>query len=134
MRNILAGILGLILGVFIIGSVQWLGNSLFPSDIPFPEDRNEWESYMEQVPFMAKLFVILAYAAGGFIAGIVATFIQGRRLYRPALVATGVMQLFAWLNMMSFPHPLWMWMLGSVGIIPMGWLAYRLIRRPVTSA
>lgn len=133
MRNILAGILGLIFGVFVIGIVQWSGNRLFPSEIPFPEEREEWEFYLEQVPFMAKFFVILAYAAGGFVAGIVATFLQGRALYRPALVATVVMQLFAWLNMMSFPHPLWMWLPGSVAIVPMGWVGYRLIRRNPTS-
>jgi hypothetical protein len=133
MKNILAGILGLILGVFTIGIVQWFGNLQFPADVPFPEEPEEWEFYMERVPFMAKCFVILAYVAGGFVAGIVTTFVQGRTLYRPTLVATAVMQLFAWLNMMSLPHPLWMWLLGSVAIVPMGWVAYRLIRRTPTS-
>jgi hypothetical protein len=129
MRNILAGLLGLIFGVFFIGLTEMAGSSLFPADIPAPVKRADWDTWLEHVPFMAKLFVILAYAVGGFLAGIVATFLQGRKSYRPALAAACVLQLFAWFNMMSFPHPLWMWASGTLIIIPMAMLGYHLLRK-----
>lgn len=129
MRNILSGLAGLISAVFATGLVQWMGNSLFASDVPFPEKREDLAQYMQQLPFMAKFFVVLGYAVGGFVAGIVASFIQGRTYSRPGIVAAGVLQLFAWMNMMSFPHPFWMWLFGSVAIIPMSWLAFKLIRK-----
>lgn len=129
MRNIIAGILGLIFGVFFIGITEWAGSSMFPADIPYPTKRVDWDTYLEHVPFMAKFFVILAFAAGGFVAGVVSTFVQGRRSYRPALVSACVLQLFAWLNMMSFPHPLWMWISGTLIIIPMAMIGYHLTRR-----
>jgi hypothetical protein len=133
MRNIIAGIFGIIFGVFFIGIIEWAGNALFPSEMPFPENKEEWELYMEQLPSMAKFCVILAYAAGGFIAAVVATLIQGRTFYRPAMVATVVLQLFAWLNMMSLPHPFWMWVMGSVPIIPMGWIGFKLLKKGKTT-
>lgn len=129
MRNIAATLSGLIAGVFFIGLIQWVGSTLFPADVPFPEKKSEWSTYMEHVPFLAKLSVIISYAIAGFISAMVASFIQGRTLYRPALVATGVLQLLAWLNMMSFPHPGWMWFSGSLVIVPMGYFAYRFFRK-----
>jgi hypothetical protein len=129
MRNILAGLLGLIFGVFFLGLTEMAGSSLFPADIPLPVKRADWDTWLEHVPFMAKFFVILGYAVGGFVAGAVATFVQGRKQYRPALGAACVMQLFAWFNMMSFPHPLWMWVSGTLIIVPMAMIAYHVTRK-----
>jgi hypothetical protein len=129
MRNIAATLSGIIAGVFFIGFIQWVGNTLFPANLPLPEKKSEWSTYMAYVPFMAKLSVIVSYAIAGFIAAMVASFIQGRTLYRPALVATGILQLLAWLNMMSFPHPAWMWISGSLVFLPMGYFAYRFFRK-----
>lgn len=129
MRNIIAGIIGLICGVFFLGLTEWAGNVMFPAGVPYPEKRADWDTYLEHVPFMAKLFVILAFGVGGFVAGVVATFLQGRKQYRPALVAACVLQLLAWLNMLSFPHPLWMWVSGTLIIIPMGMIGYHVTRK-----
>lgn len=133
MRQIAASITGIIAGVFFIGLLQWIGSIVFPANIPLPEKKSEWATYMNHVPFMAKLTVILSYAVSGFIASMVASFIQGRTAYRPAFAVTTVLQLLAWLNMMSFPHPLWMWISGSLVFFPASYAAYRFFRkRPST--
>lgn len=129
MRNILAIIIGIIAGAFMIGLFQWIGTALFASDVPYPTTHAEWDAYVEQLPFMTRFMVIVSYAAAGFAAGTIATFIQGRAAFRPALAATGVLQLLAWMNMISFSHPFWMWLLGSLVIVPMGYVAYRYFRR-----
>ena len=130
MKNILATIFGIIFGVFFIGLIQWMGTSLFPASVPFPTKRTEFQTYLEHVPTLAKWFMILSFGVGGFVTGIVATFIQGRRSLKPTLAATTLLQLLTWMSLMSFPHPLWMWILGSIVTVPMGYLAYRLLKKP----
>ena len=129
MRNILAVIAGIITGGFTIALFQWIGTALFASGVPYPQTYAEYDTYIGQLPFMSKLMMIVSYAAAGFAAGTVATFIQGRTAFRAALVTTSVLQLLAWMNMISITHPFWMWLLNSVTIIPMGYAAFRYFRR-----
>lgn len=131
MRPIVAFLVGLISGVFFIGLVELLGSLLFPAGIPLPEKRSDFAAYMEQVPFMAKLFVIIAYGAGAFVASTVTLFIRGRMEFRPALVVVCLLQLFAWLNLFQVPHPAWMWIAGSLVIVPAGYIAFLVFRKKV---
>jgi hypothetical protein len=124
MRNIAAVLIGLIIGVFVISFTQWMGNLMFPCDLPVPEKQSGWPEYMLHLPFMAKLFIIISYGLGGFVAGTVATFIQGRTDFKPILIITCVLQLFTWMSMTIIPHPLWMWIGGTITIIPCGYWAF----------
>ena len=125
MKNIAAVLVGLIVGVFVIALVQYMGNTMFPADWPVPEKRADWPEFMKHVPFMAKLFVIISYALAGFTAGTVATFIQGRTNdFKPTLIITSVLQLFTWMSMISIPHPVWMWIFGTITIVPCGYWAF----------
>lgn len=128
MRNIAAILLGLIAGVFTITCVQWMGNMAFPADIPYPEKRADQLTYMQHVPTMAKWMIVFSYGIAGFVSGLVATFIQGRTNFRPALIATGTIQLLICMNMMSMPHPAWMWILTFLLVVPVGYLTYRKFR------
>jgi hypothetical protein len=129
MRNILAVIAAIIIGGFVIAFFQWMGIAVFASDVSYPVTHAEYDAYIGQLPFMSKFMMVVSYAAAGFAAGAVATFIQGRTAFRPALVATSVLQLLAWMNMISISHPAWMWLMGSVVIVPMGYVAFRYSRR-----
>lgn len=125
MKNIAAVLIGLIASVFVIALVQQLGNMLFPCDLPRPEKRADWPEFMQQLPFMAKLFVVISYGLAGFTAGTIATFIQGRtNNFTPTFVICGTLQLFTWMSMISIPHPLWMWVGGTITIIPCGYWAF----------
>lgn len=128
MRNIASIFISLIAGVFVITCIQWVGNTLFPADIPFPEKRIEQKMYMEHVPFMAKLFILISYSAAAFVTGIVATYIQGRTDYRPILISTATIQLLIWMNMMTITHPVWMWIFTTLLVIPVGYLTFRKFR------
>lgn len=125
MRNIVSILLGLITGVFTIAFIQWVGNALFPADIPFPEKREKLDAYLDHVPFMAKLFVLLSYGGAAFVCGLTATFIQGRTDYRPILITTATIQLLIWMNMMTIPHPVWMWIFATLLVMPVGYLTFR---------
>lgn len=125
MRNIASIFVSIIAGVFTIACVQWVGNALFPADIPFPEKRSDLTDYMEHVPFMAKIFVVLSYGGAAFVCALVATFIQGRTDYRPILITTATIQLLIWMNMMTIPHPVWMWVVVTLLVMPVGYLTFR---------
>ncbi|ASS50002.1 MAG: hypothetical protein A3D31_10535 [Candidatus Fluviicola riflensis] len=124
MKNIAAILIGLIAGVFVIALIQYMGNVLFPADLPKPEKRVDWPEYMLHLPFMAKLFIVLSYGLAGFTAGTVATFIQGRTDFKPTLIITCTLQLFTWMSMVNIPHPFWMWIFGTITIIPCGYWAF----------
>lgn len=128
MRNIVAILLGLIAGVFAITCIQWIGNMAFPAAIPYPEKRADLVTYMEHVPTMAKWMIVCSYGIAGFVSSLVATFIQGRTNYRPALIVTATIQLLIWMNMMSMTHPAWMWILTILLVMPIGYLTYRKFR------
>jgi len=129
MRNILAIVFGLIIGGFLVGLSETIAYTLFPGDMAFPAALADRHMYMEQIPFTAQLSVIIGWASGAFIAGVVTTLIQGRTDYRIPLITVGVLQLFAWMNMISFPHPGWMWVAGSLVFVPLGLLAYVFFRK-----
>lgn len=129
MKNIAAVLIGLIAGVFVIALIQYMGNTLFPTDWPLPEKHTDWPEFMLHVPFMAKLLVIISYGLAGFVAGTLATFIQGRTDFKPTLIITCVLQLFIWMSMTNIPHPLWMWIGGTITIIPCGYWAFWKFRR-----
>lgn len=129
MKNITAILVGLIVGAFVISFIQWMGIVLFPSDLPLSENRSERMEYMLHLPFMAKLFMIISYGLAGFVAGTVATFIQGRTDFKPTLIITGVLQLLIWMSMTSMPHPFWMWVGGTITIIPCGYWAFWKFKR-----
>lgn len=124
MKNIAAILVGLIVGAFVIAFIQWMGNILFPCDLPLPQKRSDWPQYMLHLPFMAKFFMIISYGLAGFVAGTVATFIQGRTDFKPTLIITGILQLFIWMSMTNIPHPFWMWIGGTIMIIPCGYWAF----------
>ncbi|MES2556179.1 MAG: hypothetical protein V4604_08520 [Bacteroidota bacterium] len=128
MKNIAAILIGLIAGVFVIALVQYMGNVMFPGDLPEPEKRAEWPEFMKQLPFMGKLFIVISYGLAGFTAGTIATFIQGRTDFKPTLIICCTIQLFIWMSMISIPQPLWMCIGGTITIIPCGYWAFRKFR------
>ena len=127
-------VVAVVIAVLVGGTMVFFGENfshyLFPSDSPMPTDMAEWKDYMENdVPFMAKLFVLVNYAFASFIAGIISTVFSGRTTMKPMFAAVAILFGFAIFNFLYIPHPTWMWIGVLIAFFPMGMIAYFLIRK-----
>ena len=75
-RKILAVVIALLVGSFVIGAVQALGHSIYPLPAGAdPEKPEDIAKYVQNAPFMAIFFVIIAYGAAALVSGFLATLI-----------------------------------------------------------
>jgi hypothetical protein len=131
MRNAFAIVSGVIVGGIVVGMTESLGHSLFPPppglDVTDPE---QLKTLMSQLPVMALVIVVVAWAlgalAGGYTAARVAN--TGRRM--PSLVTGGFLLLFGGITMFQIPHPVWMMIAGILLPVPMALLGARLAGPP----
>jgi hypothetical protein len=109
LRTVLALIAGLFAGVAVnLGGTSLVG-ALFP---PPPgvrlEDPAALAAYVAALPVAALLLVMAAHLGQAFVGGAVAAAI-GPAPMRLALVIGGLSLVGGTVNLLSLPHPPWMW-------------------------
>lgn len=129
-RKTIAIVVGIIIGGLFVALGEQFVMNLFPAAKPAPTDPALWGEYLKNdVSFISKLLVILNWGFASFIAGLISTLIAGRRTISPMLASVGVLNIMAIINMMMHPHPTWMWVSAFLAFIPVGLIAYFLIRK-----
>lgn len=129
-KRVIAVVISVLAGGTIIFFGENLGHYLFPAENPMPTDLTQIPAYIQNdVPFMAKLFVLISYAVGAFVGGIFSSAITGRTTMRPMLATVAILMGLALFNFLYIPHPSWMWIGLLLAFFPMGFLAYFLIRK-----
>lgn len=129
-KRVIAVVIAVLAGGTIVFFGENLGQYLFPPKSPMPTDITKIPEYIQnEVPFMAKFFVILSYAIASFVAGIFSSVITGRTSMKPMFASVGILMGLALFNFLYIPHPTWMWIGLLLAFFPMGMLAYYLIRK-----
>lgn len=135
MRRVLAVILGLIIGGTFIAGGETVIHSF--SGIKLPSEnasQKELFDYVQQIPFLLKVLLVFNWGTSVFIAGLVASFIQGRTSMKPSLIVAGILQLFMYMNMLLIPgHPTWVVITTTVMCLPLGLFSFLLIRKKETT-
>jgi sugar phosphate permease len=138
-RSILAVGAGLVLANVVIFTVQILIVVLFP----YPEGVERWnadsvKAHIDQhgFPTDVLLFVLIGYALGAFMGGLVAAWIARRA---PAVHAGAIAVLLmaaSVMNMLSIPHPVWFWIGCLTVFLPFALMGMRLapVRSQVITA
>lgn len=131
MRPIFAVIIGVVLGGFFIALGEMILEYLFPTlNAPSNLDTSNMHVFVEQIPLVAKIGIVINWGVAGFVGASVTTFIQGRTHYKPMLVTIGILQLLTYMNMLIlWGHPLWMWGAATFIYIIVGFISYFLIRK-----
>lgn len=115
-RAAVAAVAGLVVAMVVVGLVEAVGHALFPPpaglDLANPEDQAR---LMAQIPFAAKLAVVVAWFLGS-LAGACAAIAIARQVMPAWVVAVTIAGLGLWTTQM-FPHP--DWMLASAAILPL---------------
>lgn len=133
LRSILAVLFGVIAGAFLVFLSERVSHMLFPIPAGFDPTK---PGAIAALPFGAKAAVVIAWFAGAFGGGAVASLIARR--WAPAVwIVAATILLFAMTNFSAFPHPLWMVIASAPAAGLGGYFAVRLTgarcgRPPVT--
>ena len=105
-RDIISVIVGIIVGMFSIMSLHYLGMIFYP----LPEGVNinnleEISKYISVAPIGSLLFVMFAHIAGTFISGISAALISKNII--PIYIIGGFFTLSGIYNIYILSHPTW---------------------------
>ena len=130
MRKIWAVLTGVLSGSVVMIIVETLGHKIYPVAMNLESITKEAKAeYMKNIPVEAMLMIILAWAVGSFVAGIVATLISKDHSSFAALRSGAILLAMAIVNMLMIPHPIWFWIAGLLIFIPLSWLGFKLIHQ-----
>lgn len=125
LRFFLAVLAGVLAGGAVVALIEALGHFFFPppDDISIDNVCN----YLSEAPLMVFVFLLLAWASGGMVAGLFAK-LTYRGNNKPAFVAGAVLLIFVLINLFNIPcHPLWVEILGALLPVPMAMLGSRFL-------
>ncbi len=129
-RRTIAIVTGIIIGGLFIALGQALSAYVFPLEAPIPIDHALMSDYIENdIPFGSKLVIVINWAISAFVAAVVSTFISGRNSPKPMLAVVGVLNILTLIQLFILPYPKWMWVSSFLVFIPIGYVAYFLIRK-----
>ncbi len=107
-RKFFALLAGMMSAVTVVGLIEYLAHMMYaPAVPPDRHDPEAMRAFVAAMPTSAFLMILLAYAAGTFVGGSVASRVARSRAWRYAGSIGALILLFALLNIMMVPHPLW---------------------------
>ncbi len=119
-RDILAVLVGVVIGVLSIGIFESGIHQMFPvpQEVTQAIENQDSLSAMVNMPAELLLWILAAYALGSFIGGFSASLV-GKRLM-VSLVAGMILMLGGAINVFMIPHPFW-FILSSLSVyVPAG--------------
>jgi|GEM_PF-3642430 len=133
-RRTLAIVVGIILGGIFIALGDSIAMSIFPLENPVPTDRALVADFYEnEVSFGFKFVIVFNWVIAAFVAAIASTVISGRDSSIPMLASVGVLNFLTLLQILLAPYPKWMLISSLLIFIPIGFIAYFLIRKKNTN-
>lgn len=129
-RNILAVLAGLTVGVALIMLVQTIGHSIYPATGTVDmNDEEAMRAFVAALPAGALWFVIASYFFGSMGGAAVAAAISRNSKMRLALLIGFVLLLSGLANLVMIPHPFWFSLVTVLVFIPAAWLGGWLVSR-----
>jgi MFS family permease len=115
MKQVLAVLAGLVVGVLVIFLAQAIEMAIFPPPANFdPNDPEQVKQLMQNASTLSLVLVLVGYFLGAFIGGLVATNIIKGTTWMPALLVGTVLTVLGLINLLAIPHPLWFTIFGLV--------------------
>jgi hypothetical protein len=133
--SVLGVIAGVVAGGIVVGLIEVPGALIHP--LPPGVTMNDtaaMQTHFAKAPATVLLLVALAWTIGPLVASFVATAIARWAWLVHGLVIAAIFVLLNLANVVSFPHPLWLTLVGVVAPWASGWigstLAQRMFSRP----
>jgi len=118
-KKTLSVIVGVLIASIIFTLFEYIGTLMYP----FPKDMNmESESamkdYIAALPALALIIILVGYAVGSFIAGLVIGKIAKSPLKKLPLIAGTILTIGAIANLYMIPSPIWFMIINIILYIP----------------
>ena len=118
LRNIGAWIAGVVAGGMTVAALELLSHAIWPPPAGLdPSDPAAIAEVMASAPLGVFIALIVAWTLGGAVGSGVAAAIATWRRVLIAGMAGGMTLVGAAVNLIAIPHPLWVTIVGPVGIV-----------------
>lgn len=130
MRIFFAVIGGIVAAIIVIFIAEAFSHMIYPppkaTDMENPEAVRQM---IQNLPVGALIIIIIGWAIGSFAGGVVSTLIIKNNKPFAALTTGTLLMLSGIINLMMFPHPLWMWIFGLAVNIPFAYLGFKFVSK-----
>ena len=130
LRSAASIVVGMVAGFVLIGGIEWVNTVLYPPppglDFMDPKQAGAVQAYLKTLPAQAFLIVVLAESLGAFVASWIAARLANRARFTHGMIIAALFLLATLLNLVSFPHPPWMWFVAPAGVLAAAYLGTRL--------
>lgn len=117
LRNIIAGVIGMLAGQIFVVLFELPGNFAHPAptELMFSGDREAIWAFVQSLPLWCKVMVVSGWTIGTLSGTFVARRLTPARGSVPALVVAALFMAAILINLSMIPHPIWMAVVGIVG-------------------
>jgi hypothetical protein len=127
LRSILAVVAGVIVGGLLIAGIEYASTLFFPlPEGVDPMNEADMREIMHTIPLGALVIVILAYFVGVAAGAWTAIRLHPTHARWAGYVVVGLFAIATVANMLSLPHPPWMYVAAPVALVAGLVLALRL--------
>ena len=134
-RSFLSIVGGMAAAVIVVITMDKLGAMIHPMPPGFdPRQSAMVNAHIATAPLGAMLVMVSGWVLAPLVGGVVASRLSGRS---GGLYAWSIALLFlsvTLVNLGTYVHPPWMWLVATAGIPGAGWLAARLASKPAPVA
>ncbi len=122
-KKILVVLAGIVISAIVIGVIEFIGHQVFPPPADLDITNKEMMAdFIANLPLGALLFVVGAWLIGPLVGSFIACKFMPEE-WRHIAIGIGVaIAIFTVMNIMMFPHPLWMTVVGALFPLPMAYL------------
>ena len=126
LRDILAGIAGIVVAVAIVFLSEKLSHTMYPMPVSIdPTDTEELRAYIAAMPLGAFLMLMGGWSVATFVGAVVADRIGTAKAWIFPTVIGGFMFAATTANLIVIPHPHWFTAVSLIAILASSWLAWR---------
>ncbi len=127
-KRILPVIVGLLAGWVAIFGLEAISHILYPppTDLGFT-DKQAVKEFMQTLPTMAFVLLLISWMIGTFIAGMVGALLNNEAWKNSAIIIGVILALGSIINMTLIPHPTWLMIVASLAYVPTAYSGGRLI-------
>ena len=126
LRNILALLAGLALGMLVIVIAQNINLRLHPLPAGMDvRDAEAMKAYMQTQPPLALAIVLVGYLVGFTLAVFTATRLSLTSPFRQGLLVAAFFGAASFTNLRALPHPAWFWVGNFAVLFAALWLGLR---------
>ena len=129
LRDILAGIAGVVAAVAIVFLSEKLSHTVYPMPISIdPSDTEELRAYIAAMPLGAFFMLMGGWSVATFVGAVVADRIGTAKAWIFPTAVGGFMFAATTATLIVIPHPHWFTAVSLVAILASAWLAWRVAR------